>query len=66
VFHEAFAVRGPSIDAEGEVSSCRDHLRPLLPILPPIRASQRCIRVLILNQWGERPEPEFKSWDKLP
>jgi hypothetical protein len=57
---------GPSIDAEGEVSSRRGHLRPLLPILPTVRASQRCIEFFILSQSGERPEPEFKSWDKLP
>ena len=30
VFHDAFAVRGPRIGAEGEVSSRRGHLRPLL------------------------------------
>src|SRR5215472_6471084 len=30
VLHDAFAVRCPSIDAEGEVSSRRGHLRPLL------------------------------------
>jgi hypothetical protein len=30
VFHDAFAVRCPSIDAEGEVSFRRGHLRPLL------------------------------------
>jgi len=31
VLHDAFAVRGPRIDAEGEVSSKRrGHLRPLL------------------------------------
>ena len=43
---------GPSIDAEGEVSSRRGHLRPLLPILPPLRASQRCIRVLHFEPIG--------------
>jgi hypothetical protein len=43
---------GPSIDAEGEVSSRRGHLRPLLPILPPLRASQRCIRVLHFEPTG--------------
>jgi hypothetical protein len=32
VLHDAFAVRRPGIDAEGEVSSIRlGHLRPLLP-----------------------------------
>jgi hypothetical protein len=30
VFHDAFAVWRPSIDAKGEVSSRRGHLRPLL------------------------------------
>jgi CheY-like chemotaxis protein len=43
---------GPSIDAEGEVSSRRGHLRPLLPILPTVRASQRCIRVLHFEPIG--------------
>jgi hypothetical protein len=66
VFHEAFAVGCPSIHAEGEVSSRGGHLRPLLAILPPLRASQRCIRVLHFEPMGEGPEPEFKSWDKLP
>ena len=51
-FHDAFAVRCPSIDAEGEVSSRRGHLRPLLPVLPPLRASQRCIRVLHFEPIG--------------
>src|SRR5262245_3838823 len=31
MLHDAFAVRRPGIDAEGEVSSQRAHLRPLLP-----------------------------------
>src|SRR5262249_36107224 len=31
VLHDTFAVRCPSIDAEGEVSSRRGHLCPLLP-----------------------------------
>jgi hypothetical protein len=31
LLHNAFAVRGPRIDAEGEVSPHRGHLRPLLP-----------------------------------
>ena len=43
---------GPSIDAEGEVSSRRGHLRPLLPILPPLRAAQRGIRVLDFEPIG--------------
>jgi hypothetical protein len=30
VLHDAFAVRGPHIDAEGEVSSQSGHLRPPL------------------------------------
>src|SRR5215468_1414665 len=30
MLHDAFAIRGPSIDAEGKVSSQRAHLRPLL------------------------------------
>src|SRR5262245_42055778 len=28
VLHDAFAVSGPGIDAEGEVSSCCAHVRP--------------------------------------
>src|SRR5262245_17134180 len=34
MLHDAFAVRCPSIDAEGKVSSQLAHLRPLLPPLP--------------------------------
>ena len=52
MLHDAFAVRRPSIDAEGEVSSRRGHLRSFLPILPPLRASQRCIRVLHFEPIG--------------
>ena len=33
VLDDAFAVRGPSIDAEGEVSSQSGHLRPPIPPL---------------------------------
>jgi hypothetical protein len=39
VLHDAFAVRGPGIDAEGEVSSQTGHFRPFYPIPPLIHCA---------------------------
>ena len=57
VFDDAFAVRCPSIDAEGEVSSRRGHLRPLLPQSSSAsRFTAGAAGFFILSQSGERPE----------
>src|SRR6516164_9772866 len=55
VFHDAFAVRCPSIDAEGEVSSRRGHLRPLLlHSSSASRFTAGAFAFFILSQSGER------------
>src|SRR5262249_60347045 len=57
VFRDAFAVRGPRIDAEGKVRSQRAHLRPLLPhSSSSSRFSAGASAFFILSQSGERPE----------
>src|SRR5262245_11002488 len=62
VFDDAFAVRCPSIDAEGEVSSRRGHLRPLLPQSSSAsRFTAGAARFFILSQSGERPERYIES-----
>src|SRR5262249_17491839 len=69
VLDDAFAVRRPGIDAEGEVRSRRGHLRPLLlhsswGSLFSAGASE----FFILSQSGERPERYIESlrFDTMP
>ena len=53
VLHDAFAVSGPHIDTEGEVSSQRTHLRPLYtPFLLLFAFHRRCTRVLHFEPIG--------------
>src|ERR1700741_1986324 len=50
VLHDAFAVRGPRIDAEGKVSSHCGHLRPLPLSSSPSRFTAGASEFFILSQ----------------
>src|SRR5262245_1520209 len=57
VLHDAFAVRGPRIDAESKVSPESGHLRPLFPHSSfSSRFTAGASTFFILSQLGERPE----------
>jgi hypothetical protein len=57
VLHDAFAVRGRGIDAEGKMSSQLAHLRPLLPqSSSSSRFTANASGFFILSQSGERPD----------
>src|SRR5262245_54793048 len=57
VLDDAFAVMGPGIDAEGEVSSRRGHVRLFLPQSSSAsRLTAGASGFFILSQSGERPE----------
>src|SRR5262249_24909055 len=57
VLDDAFAVRGPGIDAERKVSSRRGHVRLFLPQSSSAsRFTAGAFGFFILSQSGERPE----------
>src|SRR5215468_10941582 len=69
VLHDAFAVRRPAVDAEGEVISRRGHLRPLLPqSSSSSRFTAGAAGFFIFSQSGERPERYIESlrFDTMP